>query len=285
MLWNSPINRALLRRRKDLGEKAPHPLDRQVFFKYLLTKEAYQPIKNFLSGMGWLLGICLGFVLVDIWAEILSLQSITLSIMLYAVVSLLLGLVMAALLGSLGLFWSATMSELVSELNYYKENSEIDHLSGLKNRRGFEERLFAFIAGYRRGVIRDMAILFLDIDHFKSINDKWGHAFGDEVIKAIAEFIERKHRGNDFSARWGGEEFVILAMGIDLPETIRMAERIRSGIADLQLFFGDQRVPVSVSIGVTALRPEDSKESFIERADTMLYQAKEDGRNCVKWSS
>lgn len=282
MIFRSPLHRALFRSVQDLGPTAPYTLDLNTFWGFFRKSEAFDPFKNFLALIGYSLVFFVGTLLYSGF----SVSSWNPAWMaLYFLSLLILGLALAGTLGALALYWAHTMTELNSELTYFKEHSVIDHLSGLKNRRGFEDQIIAYIAAYRRGALRDIALLFLDIDHFKSINDTWGHAVGDEVIKAIAEFIERKHRGNDVSARWGGEEFVILAVGIGLDEAIRMADRIREGIAALDLRFDESRVPLTVSIGVTALRPEDSHEAFLERADSMLYEAKSSGRNCVKWAS
>lgn len=281
MKIHSPLNRVLLRQRSDIGEMGGMALDRTTFWKYFWNKEAFQPGRNLLSSVGWLLGLSFSTIVLLILRFYFDFTSVGITLQILWALPLV--FLTGALLGSLGLFWGTLIVNLENELKFYKENSELDHLSGLKNRRGFEERLSAYIAGFRRGVIRDMALLFLDIDHFKKINDTYGHSFGDLVIKSIAEFIERKHRGNDFSARWGGEEFVILAMGVELQETIRMAERIREGVEQLEIFCGDVRVPITISMGVTILRAEDSKESFIERADNLLYEAKEGGRNQVRW--
>lgn len=284
MSFRSPLHRALFRSAKDLGPGASHVLDFDVFWAKLSCAEAFDPFRNFFALIGYCLGLFFALQLSAFMQILFGIHTNTAWIF-TLVLALVLMPLLAGSLGALALFWASTISELSAELKYFKEHSEIDHLSGLKNRRGFEERMGAFIAGYRRGVIRDMSLLFLDIDHFKKINDTWGHGFGDEVIKAIAEFLERKHRGNDLSARWGGEEFVILAMGVDLEEAIRMAERIRMGVEALDLRYDDERVQLTVSIGVTSLRPEDSREAFLERADSMLYEAKSGGRNCVKWVS
>ncbi|HWD21770.1 MAG TPA: diguanylate cyclase [Burkholderiales bacterium] len=157
--------------------------------------------------------------------------------------------------------------------------SRTDSLSGLLNRRSWEDAVSAEFQRCRRGG-RVAALLMLDIDHFKRINDRHGHPAGDEVIRRIAAVLRTACRQEDMAGRYGGEEF-----GIVLPETGDcgarvIAERVRRRIEDCALPLG---IRCTVSIGVAERRPGDSGYAeWISRADRALYAAKERGRNRIE---
>lgn len=154
-----------------------------------------------------------------------------------------------------------------------------DALTGVYNRRRFDEKLTEYTLLSRR-TGRPFALLLIDADHFKRINDTHGHAVGDEVLKQLAQLIQTSLRTTDFVARYGGEEFAVLLPEIaqpDTPETV--AEKIRAAIAAAQFPMVEQ---VTVSIGVALADPADNSHSaLIKRADQQLYQAKAAGRNRV----
>ncbi|VEF11674.1 diguanylate cyclase [Pseudomonas fluorescens] len=154
-----------------------------------------------------------------------------------------------------------------------------DALTGVYNRRRFDEKLTEYTLLSRR-TGRPFALLLIDADHFKRINDTHGHAVGDEVLKQLAQLIQTSLRTTDFVARYGGEEFAVLLPEIaqpDTPETV--AEKIRVAIAAAQFPMVEQ---VTVSIGVALADPADNSHSaLIKRADQQLYQAKAAGRNRV----
>jgi diguanylate cyclase (GGDEF)-like protein len=118
----------------------------------------------------------------------------------------------------------------------------------------------------------------LDIDHFKTINDTFGHQAGDHVLIEIASRLRRSLRGNDMVARWGGEEFVVLLRDCALPDALRVAEDIRAAIAELP--FGAMG-SLTVSVGVAEARAGEDLTTWLERADQALYRAKRSGRNEV----
>lgn len=156
-----------------------------------------------------------------------------------------------------------------------------DHLTGLFNRRHFDKKFEEEFARSKR-YKRELSVAVLDIDHFKSINDNYGHAVGDEVLKTIAEYTQSSIRESDVAARTGGEEFCIL-----LPETNAQAaqaflERFRHGVSELSFTADDRTFTVTCSIGV-ARCDEDSetREELLFRADESLYKAKNNGRNQV----
>jgi diguanylate cyclase (GGDEF)-like protein len=157
-----------------------------------------------------------------------------------------------------------------------------DALTGLFNRRVFDVRLAEEVQRTRR-FGQFFSLLLLDIDHFKRINDRHGHMFGDQVLRRLADVLRAQMREVDVVARFGGEEFVVVLPGTDATGAQQMAERLRASIAATDFAFGEQApVPVTVSVG-TASFPEDaaSGADLLAHADVALYQAKANGRNRV----
>ncbi|WP_299311753.1 sensor domain-containing diguanylate cyclase [uncultured Halomonas sp.] len=126
---------------------------------------------------------------------------------------------------------------------------------------------------------RPMAVVMYDLDHFKRVNDTYGHQVGDEVLKVTAGLINATIRQVDIHARWGGEEFMVLLPEADLAEGLASAERLRQAIERHRF---DHRGPVTASFGVAALGPRDTIGALLKRADDALYQAKHAGRNRVE---
>jgi diguanylate cyclase (GGDEF)-like protein/PAS domain S-box-containing protein len=166
--------------------------------------------------------------------------------------------------------------------------SVTDELTGLFNRRGFiqfGEREFE--RSLRFG--RPLAALMLDIDHFKRVNDTYGHPVGDQVLRALADCVRQNTRGIDVAGRYGGEEFTLLLPETDLPVANQIAERLRHSIADLSIPIcrekGDSppiQIRINVSVGVAFMQPDIPDLSvLIDRADQALYRAKDSGRNRV----
>jgi diguanylate cyclase (GGDEF)-like protein len=129
---------------------------------------------------------------------------------------------------------------------------------------------------------KNLSIIFLDIDHFKHINDHYGHDCGDFTLASVAKLIKENLRGSDMLFRIGGEEFVILLSGTNIAGAELLAERIRSSIERHTLVFDMETIKVTVSLGVTALLKDDEANAFIKRADAAMYQAKNTGRNRVE---
>ena len=155
--------------------------------------------------------------------------------------------------------------------------SVTDELTGLRNRRAFEERLILEFSIARRRK-RDLAVLLLDVDYFKRINDQWGHAAGDAVLRRLSAILRTTVRLPDLVARYGGEEFVVLLPESDTDAAIGLANRLMERIASESW----EREPVTVSIGVTALS-ESLLNGFqiVAQADEALYAAKRSGKNRV----
>lgn len=167
------------------------------------------------------------------------------------------------------------------ELERHRREVLIDPLTGLFNRRAMAERLEEMMAAE---VDAPLSMLVLDIDHFKRINDSYGHAVGDVVIRNVADTVRKCIRGEDMAVRYGGEEFVILLPATPLSGATKVAEVIRKRIEALRLVRRQDNfslAPFTVSLGVAERRRDDTGESLFQRADQALYQAKNGGRNRV----
>lgn len=152
-----------------------------------------------------------------------------------------------------------------------------DQLTGLWNRRSFDQRLDETIAHLARHS-GECSLLLIDIDHFKRVNDRYGHIVGDEVLRRFADALHERLRQNDVAARWGGEEFVILADGASLENACQLAEQIREAIAATAF---PRLIEVTASIGVAAYAAGDTSDKVLNRADQALYEAKRNGRDRV----
>jgi diguanylate cyclase (GGDEF)-like protein len=154
-----------------------------------------------------------------------------------------------------------------------------DPVTGLANRRGGEEALAREVSRARRGGVPLSLVLF-DIDHFKNINDKAGHAVGDRVLRGIADILSASQRGSDLATRWGGEEFLVLLPDVGLAGARAFAERVREHVQGLEI---GSAGPITVSAGVSELQGDEDAAAALGRADSNLYRAKEAGRNRVEW--
>ena len=155
-----------------------------------------------------------------------------------------------------------------------------DKLTGLLNRQAFSILIDKAFAEYRRDP-HPISILLVDVDHFKSINDRFGHAGGDRILSQIASSLQESLRASDIAIRWGGEEFLIVLKGSALEQAQHVAEQLRLKIEQAQFSAGTQPVSVTVSIGVSQYDGAESYEEAIGRADAGLYAAKNGGRNRV----
>jgi two-component system cell cycle response regulator len=158
-----------------------------------------------------------------------------------------------------------------------------DALTNLHNRRYFETHAATAVeAAHQRS--RPLSLLILDIDHFKSINDSWGHDAGDDVLREFAHRVRKNLRGIDLPCRIGGEEFVVVMPDTNMDVATAVAERVRRKI-ERDLFAiesGKRSVPVTVSIGAACIiGRDDTVQTILKRADQALFQAKRDGRNRV----
>jgi two-component system cell cycle response regulator len=164
------------------------------------------------------------------------------------------------------------------------ESSIIDDLTGATNRRHLDERLASELA-YAKRHKTELALLLLDVDHFKKINDAFGHLAGDMVLRGLGESVRQTLRVEDVFARYGGEEFAILVRGIDAEHAMALAERIRALVQRVTFRHEQHELRITVSIGVAAVTDcasDMTAERLIALADGALYLAKGDGRNCAR---
>jgi diguanylate cyclase len=164
-----------------------------------------------------------------------------------------------------------------------RNESLTDPLTGLSNRKYFDDSLVKAIAeSLPRG--RQLALMMTDVDHFKRFNDTYGHLTGDQVLRLVAMAVKQNVTANDIAARYGGEEFAVVLPEAMLTSAVAVAEQIRRAVMAKELMkrsTGQTLGRVTISIGVAVLRPGDTPQTLIERADACLYAAKRSGRNRV----
>ena len=195
---------------------------------------------------------------------------------------------------SLLAFYAVTIASSFAFLLMHKERADreahelatTDSLTGIYNRRTFKELAEPLLSRARR-TRGPVALLLFDLDHFKRVNDTYGHLAGDDVLSGFAQLVRTCLRKEDLLGRYGGEEFVALLPGTAEPAAAALAERIRQETAETPLRAGDQAIRITVSVGLAgdsgeALR---SLEALLGRADEALYAAKAQGRNCVVTSA
>ena len=166
----------------------------------------------------------------------------------------------------------------------FREAARTDPKTGLANSSYWREVADRALSRARGGR-EPLAVLLVDIDHFKGVNDRYGHLTGDEVLRAVANGLTHGLRPGDFVGRFGGEEFVVMLAGSDLEQARHAAERIRAHVAELSVEASNRHEPVrvTISIGAAAFRESGhSVHELLDAADTALYEAKHAGRNCVR---
>ena len=170
-----------------------------------------------------------------------------------------------------------------------RDMAHIDTLTGLFNRRRMDERVHEEYARKRRernkGVIENTTgIIMADLDHFKRINDEYGHPAGDEVLRSVSDIFRSATRVYDILGRYGGEEFLVVLPNTDLQGTLVVAERIRSEVERTPIVVDGRTINMTVSVGAScSANDEDDEKAAIGRADKALYEAKNGGRNRVAW--
>lgn len=176
---------------------------------------------------------------------------------------------------------SAQSAQHAKDLGALRALADTDPLTGLLNRRAFQASALLALGGSRAS--DKVGLLMIDIDHFKEINDSFGHAAGDAVLAEMGSVISALVRGEDKAARFGGEEFVVLSFDVNTGEIGALAERLRAGIAAARIRVEGREIKVTASVGVTLACPLDRDlDDVIERADMALYAAKRSGRNRVE---
>ncbi len=152
-----------------------------------------------------------------------------------------------------------------------------DQLTGIYNRHKFEE-LFIHEAERSRRYLLPLSLIIIDIDNFKSVNDRYGHITGDNVLKDLVSIVQNNIRKLEILSRWGGEEFLILSPGSDLKQIKKLAEKLRLAVCNTAILMDKK---ITISIGISTLKNDDTFSQLFERADKGLYYAKENGKNKV----
>ncbi|QZA80500.1 GGDEF domain-containing protein [Deefgea piscis] len=173
-----------------------------------------------------------------------------------------------------------TLAQLNHELSILATTDELTQLSNRREWQSKAQSAFLHALRYKK----NLSFMMIDVDHFKKINDQYGHLFGDQILKQIAQLCVLNTRATDLVARWGGEEFVVLLPETTLEQAKIVAEKIRSAIANSTFSLTDNpQLTVTVSIGISSLLPHDqSLDDLLSRADNAMYLAKDKGRNCIQ---
>jgi diguanylate cyclase (GGDEF)-like protein/PAS domain S-box-containing protein len=169
---------------------------------------------------------------------------------------------------------------ILLQLEELRRLAHVDGMTGLASRSFLEKEIEGHLEERRR-YAWDFGLLFLDIDDFKQINDAYGHDFGDQVIRMVADNLKHICRPFDVFGRWGGEEFVGLVRNVDLAELAAIGERVRMMNEKSFIIREYRKVAVTVSVGVTLAKEGDSLRSLVRRADQLMYQSKQQGKNCM----
>lgn len=188
--------------------------------------------------------------------------------------------------GSLTVFkfsYSDDLEETFNEQLYNSANR--DYLTQIYNKKYFLDRLKMEFSYSRRHEV-PLSLVIFDLDHFKRINDTFGHTAGDYVLKELAAQINAIKRQEDLFARYGGEEFVLLLRDTEKDTAIAIADKLRSRVEDIEFIFEGHRMPVTISAGITTFTSDNYKnvDTFFRAADTQLYRAKRAGRNRVQFT-
>ena len=172
---------------------------------------------------------------------------------------------------------NSEITQLRNKVKELEENSILDPLTKIFNRHALDDYLNE--ACSREPFKKDMHLLMFDIDNFKLINDKHGHIAGDKILYFIAQTLKKMLRDGDKIFRYGGEEFVIILNRVSDENCLKATDRILKLISGNKLVYKQNAIKVTISIGGTKLRPNDTPTTLLERADKALYKAKEDGKN------
>lgn len=245
------------------------------------TAEAPKTLHRALQGLVLALGAPLGWLLIRVFTGHGLLAELTNHTLLY--LYLLIGTSLA--FTSYGYFLGRKERKLIAKNRRLEARTMTDRLTGLRNSRYFWQRIREVCAEAQRENT-SIALLLIDLDHFKRINDQWGHRMGDDVLATVGSRIAEQVREADTAARVGGEEFAILLPRTESNEARRVGERIREAFANTEFTTSDgTSFRLTLSVGVATQTGEDiDGEKLFRTADNALYRAKEEGRNRVCFS-
>lgn len=180
-------------------------------------------------------------------------------------------------------FARCRMEEQAEELDRTRREAHTDALSGVANRKAFDDKL-KLLLGYQRRLGTPFSLLLADLDHFKWINDTYGHQAGDRVIHQLGSLLTSQVRETDFVARFGGDEFAVLLANAGLETSVKIAEQIC--VETTHINFGapsSEQTAITLSLGLAVGQPGDNSETIFKRADEALYASKKGGRNQVRY--
>ncbi len=175
-------------------------------------------------------------------------------------------------------------ADLRQSLESQREKAMHDALTGLPNRQAYDEQMVREYSRWRRHG-HPLSVAVVDVDFFKRVNDTLGHLRGDKVLRLVGREVQKRIRSEDFVARYGGEEFVVVMPDTDEASAVKALDKVRQFVSECPFNFNNERVVITVSVGVAAFAPGDMPESVFERADQALYRAKHSGRNRVVCAS
>jgi diguanylate cyclase (GGDEF)-like protein len=174
------------------------------------------------------------------------------------------------------------IADSYGEIQKFERHATTDALTGLANRHAMQETFPNEIANCIDGET-PVTFIMIDVDEFKKFNDMFGHIAGDRVLSSVAKILRAKFRPNDLLVRYGGDEFAVLLPGVNLDQTVVIAERVRAAVCGTTGDGSDSlvQIPIKISMGVAELQPQGTIDSLIRDADAALYRAKNAGRNAV----
>lgn len=174
------------------------------------------------------------------------------------------------------------IAESFGNLQRYERDATTDALTGLSNRHAMEESFLREIKRCQKDS-RPISLIMIDVDQFKSFNDKFGHIAGDRALSAVAHVLQNQFRQRDLLVRYGGDEFAVLLPGVCEKESVVIANRVRNAVSGSTEISNDSliQIPVNISLGVAEMSKHGSYESLLQSADEALYRAKNAGRNTV----
>jgi diguanylate cyclase (GGDEF)-like protein len=281
-----------------MSNKPPlNPLKRAPRFfninlkELIVHRESYNISENLAALIGFLLGILISVIhlilsiLADNHPVDFSSLNAQISRFYFWIELVIVTLLCMSTVGTLGIYLNTSIRYKDKELMRMKENGEIDPLTQLYNRRRILKELHKSYELFRSyPELNTIGVVFLDIDHFKHINDTYSHGAGDEVLRKIANLLENECRPYDFIGRWGGEEFIIISPQASTERTLRFAQRLRHKVENMLIQFETHTIPVTTSFGLSiSTNIHEAPESIIQRADDLLYKAKENGRNQIAY--
>lgn len=186
-----------------------------------------------------------------------------------------------SLIGGIELFTDLSQQEAYRlRIEELEKMAMLDNLTQLPNRHYLEKQL-ASAFQEKKNLNMEFGLFFMDIDHFKQFNDRYGHDVGDKVLQFVAKTFIKNARPFDIYGRWGGEEFLGIIRNTNPLKLKKIGERMRQLIANSYLLSGEEKLQITISMGAALVGDDDTEDSLLKRADSLLYKSKEVGRNCL----